>query len=82
MPDFIEVIPIAAKRHYFSFRKKETDSGVKYYVVTLDGEDSISFEMKEQEKGIWKISTSAPFWIKKIEDRLSEAISIRQKLNI
>ena len=82
MPEFIEVIPVATERHYFSFRKNETASGVIFFIVTLEGNKAVSFEMKEQEKGVWKITTSAPEWIKRIEAKLSEAIRIRQDLRI
>jgi hypothetical protein len=82
MPDFIEVIPIGDKRYYFSFRKNEADTGVKVFVVTLEENDTISFEMKEHEKGVWKINSSAPEWIKRVETKISEAISIRQELHI
>jgi isocitrate lyase len=83
MSDFIEIISIGDKRYSFSFRENESDAGYKFYIVTLEGDHSISFEMKEHEKsGAWKINSSAPDWIKKIEDKLREAITIRQKLRI
>ena len=82
MTDFIEVISIAKKRHYFSFKKKEDESPIKFSVTTLDNNDSINFEMGQNEFRKWKITTAVPTWIKNIEDKLGEAIRVRQDLKI
>jgi hypothetical protein len=74
MPDFIETIPIAGKKYYFTFRKVFTPDGVKFFVSTLENNDLISFEIKGGKFGDWKLLDPVPDWIRQIERKLFEAI--------
>jgi len=81
MSDFIEIIPIGDKKYYFSFSKVIIPHGVKFSVTILENDDAIVFDMKSAKDG-WKIVQPVPEWIKKTEDKLSEAIKIRVDLKI
>ena len=73
MSDFIEIINIAGKKYYFSFRKKSTPLGPIFLVTTLENGEVISFEIRADKFNDWKILDPVPNWIEQIKEKLFEA---------
>jgi hypothetical protein len=79
MSDFIEIIPIAGKKYYFTFTEMSTPDNKKFLVTTLENGDAVSFEIGNDRFEKWTIIEPVPKWIKQIEGRLLEAINNRNE---
>jgi hypothetical protein len=75
MPVFNEWITINNKALNFEFSKVVSPLGDKYFVNVFDQQFQLSsFEVKEKDRGNWKIVLPAPQWILDIQDIIIRAI--------
>lgn len=78
MEHFSEIIKVDGEELFFVFFRLRTPEDDKFVVtVTKDGA-TFSVDLKKGQLGLWRMVSPSPTWLKKIEPKLVQAISINK----
>jgi hypothetical protein len=60
---------------HFSFSRMYTTEGEKYFVAVHRNGNLSHFNMRKDNKGVWRASDASPSWVKAIEEEISKIIN-------
>jgi hypothetical protein len=76
MTDFYAWVIAGSGKLNFHFTRIYIVRGVKFFVTVIDNRKKLlSFDMKMNEGGEWKLIPPIPLWIQEIEQELADAIN-------